>query len=519
MSRNLVVLVNPGHDDTVDPKIALSFGARSRKVRREDPPISIINMGGYVRDHGYDVVILDTHVEPNYLERFKELVKQKPLAIGFSVILGKFTKNSIELTNIIKELDPDISVIWGGKLVYLAQEKVFSDTLADFIVLGDGEIPFVQLLDCLKNSQDYRKIPGLGYRENDTCVINPDTNNVENLDDIYISKDFGWDLVGNKINYRQVPYFMNLYTSRGCKFNCSFCYLVDIKNLDKQSRFRRRSAENIIREIEYLRTTYGINVVTFGDDDFLYNPKQVVAVLNYLRQHNMYIEHIWTNIHNLTPENISLLAGVCQTVCYSIETTSPRLQKILRKTISTEKIASVNKNLREAGISTVHNLMFGVPTETDEETKMNIDLLKKLKEVNPYMRANTYILSPIPGTDLFEMAKKMTGTDIPWEMSDLADFHFRYMGKAASKFRPYLTPDDNLFYENVSELANELFTELNDKPSPELLARIASSPRLQYIFGDISNIPLPPVRERKYILDKVIDAVENKTEFPKLLPF
>lgn len=519
MSRNLVVLVNPGHDDTVDPKIAISYGARSRKVRRDDPPISIINMGGYVRDHGYDVVILDTHVEPNYLERLEELVRQKPLVIGFSVILGKFTKNSIELTKMVKDLDQDITVVWGGKLVYLAQEQVFSGTLADFIILGDGEIPFVRLLDCLRKEQDYRQIPSLGYRENDTCVINPDTDHVENLDDIYISKDFGWDLVRDKINYQQIPYFVNLYTSRGCKYNCSFCYLKDIKNRAARSRFRRRSAENIIREIEYLKTTYGINVVTFGDDDFLYDPEQVVAVLDYLKQNNMYIEHIWTNIHNLTPENISLLAGVCQTVCYSIETASHRLQKILRKTISIERMASINKKLREVGISTVHNLMFGVPTETDEETKMSIDLLKQLKEINPYMRANTYILSPIPGTDLFEMAKTMTGKDIPWDMSDLADFHFRYMGKAASKFRPYLTPEDNLFYETVSELANELFTELNDVPSPELLARIASSPRLQYIFGEVENIPLPPVRERKYILDKVIDAVKNKTELPRLLPF
>lgn len=503
----------------VDPNIAVSYGARSRKVRREDPPISIINLGGYIRDHGYDVVILDTHVEPDYLSRLKTLIKQKPLVIGFSVILGKFTKNSILLTKLIKETDPDISVVWGGKLVYLAKDMVFKDTAADFLILGDGEIPFLKLLDCLSNKTDYRKIPGLGYRQDGTCVINRDTNHIENLDDIYISEDFGWDLVKNMINVRQAPYFINLYTSRGCKFNCSFCYLVDIKNINIKSRFRRRSPENIIKEIEYLRKTFGINVVTFGDDDFLYDPKQVEQVLQYLRKHNMFIEHIWTNIHNLTPENISLLSGVCQTVCYSIETVAPRLQKILRKTISSDMIKSVNRLLREAGITTVHNIMFGVPTETDEETKANVDLLKELKSINPNVRANTYILSPIPGTDLFNRVQEEYGSEITWGMNDLADFHFRYMGRAASKFRPYLSPDDNLFYETVSELTNELFTELNSEPTLEQIKRINSSERLKYVFGDISGIKRPESKERKYILDIVLDAMDNNKPMPQLLPF
>lgn len=519
MNNRLVVLVSPGHDDEVDPKIARSFGARSRKISREDPPISIINLGGFIRDHGYDVVILDTHVEQDYKNRLRELIKEDPLVIGFSVILGKFTKNAIGLTKMVKEINADIPVVWGGKLVHLVKEIIFDYLNVDFIVVGDGEFPLLNLLNYLRDGKDYRNIPGIGFKEGGKTIIKSNISQVENLDSIYISKDFGWDIVKQYVNMRQIPYFINLYTSRGCKFNCSFCYLKDIKQFERNTRLRRRSAGNVIREIEHLYMTYGINVFTFGDDDFLSNVNEIQPILEYMRKNNFFIEHIWTNVHNLKPETIKLLAGICQTVCYSIETVSPRLQKILNKSISTEKVIETNKQLRKVGINTVHNFLFGIPTESDEETKANIDFLNRLKEVNPYIRANTYILSPIPETPIFEFVKKLVGIDIKWDLEDLANFHFRYMGRAASQFRPYLTPDDNLFYETVSELANELFTELNTEPTPEQIARINSSERLQYVFGEVSKINKPEVRERKYILDIVLDAMDNQKPMPRLLPF
>ncbi|MBF0266870.1 MAG: radical SAM protein, partial [Gammaproteobacteria bacterium] len=129
-------------------------------------------------------------------------------------------------------------------------------------------------------------------------MINENINQVDNLDLLYTSKDFGWDLIKQDINFRQVPYFINLYTSRGCKYNCSFCYLKDIHQLGIKNRFRRRSVENIIREIEYLHNTFGINVVTFGDDDFLFDIKKVLPIFEYLKKRQIYIEHIWTNIYN-----------------------------------------------------------------------------------------------------------------------------------------------------------------------------------------------------------------------------
>ncbi|MCX5658011.1 MAG: radical SAM protein [Candidatus Omnitrophica bacterium] len=325
MNKGLVVLINPGHDDEIAPEVTRSFGARSRDIPREDPPISIINLGAFIRDHGFDVRIVDTHVEPDYRVILKSLIKESPIIIGISVILGKFTKNAISLTKFIKENAPDIPVVWGGKLTHLAKDKILRETETDYIIIGDGEFPFLALLQALSSGGKPDKIEGLGYKQDGKIIINGDGVSVRNLDDIYKSRDFGWDLVREKINFRQVPYFINLYTSRGCRYSCSFCYLMDIKAMAPDLRYRRRSAGNVIKEIGYLNKNFGINVFTFGDDDFLYNIKEVAPILRYFKEKGLYIEHFWTNINNLNAETISLVQGICQTACYSIETTSVRL--------------------------------------------------------------------------------------------------------------------------------------------------------------------------------------------------
>lgn len=519
MDKGKLLLINPGHDDEVAGNKARSVGARSRAVPREDPPVSLLNLGAYVRDKGYDVSILDTHVETGYREKLLEHIKQKPLAIGLSVILGKFTKNAISLTRFIKEHAPDMPVIWGGKIVHLAQDMILTDLPVDYIVVGEGEFSLPSLLEAIAEGREPSGIPGVGYMKDGKPVVDKDFKYAHELDSIYTSVDFGWDLVKQHVNRKQQPYFINLYSSRGCKYNCSFCYLKDIKQVGTVHRYRRRSAANVIKEIEYLNSNFGITVFTFGDDDFLFELNEVRPVLDHMRKKNYFIEHIWTNINNLNTETIEMVSGLCQTICYSVETSSPRLQRILRKTIPIEKVLNTNRALREAGINTVHNFLFGIPTETDDETKMNVDLMKEMKVVNPHVRANCYILSPIPGTPIFDYAQEVAGKTIPWGMDDLAEFHFMFMQESSMKFRPYLSPEDNHFYERVAMLSDTLFTELNQAPSQEILDEIAASERLGHIFGDISGIPRPEGRERKYILDKVLKAQDEGTDLPRLERF
>jgi len=93
------------------------------------------------------------------------------------------------------------------------------------------------------------------------------------------------------------------------------------------------------------------------------------------------------------------------------------------------------------------------------------------------------------------------------------------MDQAALKFRPYLKPEDNTFYENVSDLSNELFKELNGELSPEQKTIIEFDKRLSYIFGDFDNINRPDDQNKKYILDKVLEAIDTGQPIPRITSF
>ncbi|MCX5658012.1 MAG: hypothetical protein NTZ48_07355 [Candidatus Omnitrophica bacterium] len=160
----------------------------------------------------------------------------------------------------------------------------------------------------------------------------------------------------------------------------------------------------------------------------------------------------------------------------------------MNKRIPIEKVLKVNRLLRNAGINVVHNFLFGIPTEKDEDTKENIDLMKAIKEVNPHSRANCYILSPIPGTPIFEFAKSLVKNDIPWTL-------------------------------RITILANELFAEINAPATDSQKAEIGSSKRLSYIFGDLDKIRYPDDKKKKYILNEVIMARDDGKEPPKIEPF
>ena len=103
------------------------------------------------------------------------------------------------ITKFIKEIDPNITVVWGGKLVHLAVNNILNELNVDYAVMGDGEYPFLHLLEALKNGSKIDAIPGIAFKSNSSITVNPNSSIVDSLDEIYQSRDFGWDLIKDKI--------------------------------------------------------------------------------------------------------------------------------------------------------------------------------------------------------------------------------------------------------------------------------------------------------------------------------
>ena len=145
-----------------------------------------------------------------------------------------------------------IPIILGGVHVSALPEFSIRDCGADFVVVGEGELTTLELMDKWQDRKARKKINGIAYLENDQLKLNPPHEPILNLDELPFP---AWDLI-NPLRYPLTPHgsTMKRYpvapilTTRGCPYSCIYCASTQFWG----HKFRRRSAQNVGDEIEYL---------------------------------------------------------------------------------------------------------------------------------------------------------------------------------------------------------------------------------------------------------------------------
>jgi len=297
-------------------------------------------------------------------------------------------------------------------------------------------------------------------------------------------------------------------SSKGCPFNCSFCYKYSI---DKEIRtkspiWRYRSAEHVLAEMDQLNRLNGTIVFTFGDDNFFVKKNRAIEIILLMKQKGYYIEQCIGHLNNLNDEVINIMGGVVQTVIYSIESASPRLLKLLNKRVKTDAIPNVNRKLFDKGITTTHNFMVGLPTETDEDLKKNVALMILLKSINPYVRALTYVFLPLPCTPLLYYVEDKMGYKLPNEMNDYERANFDSGKEDGLRYRPWLTKERYELLQKYCSIFDDAFQINNLSLSEGSLSYLNDDPKLKYIFRGIDRVNRPKKFYRPYILDRVLEG-------------
>jgi len=219
-----------------------------------------------------------------------------------------------------------------------------------------------------------------------------------------------------------------------------------------------------------------------------------------MKEKGLFIEQAIGTFSDLNDDVISSLQGVCQTVICSIETASERLIGLINKPIKLSKIPEINQKLYAAGINTIHNFMFGLPTETDDDRKDAVALMIKLKKINPYVRGVAYFFTPIPGTPMLEDVEKDYGkypqTLSYWSDCEIIGFQHSF------KYRPWLGEEEQIFISQFATLFKEIFQSINEPLNEQQQNKINNSDRLRYIFAGIESVDFPADKTSKYLLDK-----------------
>lgn len=308
--------------------------------------------------------LIDTRVaKPKELKQF---LNSSFDFIGITASSQVFLE-AVEIAEQFKKVLPNTPICIGGSHVSTVKQEAIENFPFDFAAFGEGEQTFVELIDYLKGSKDLNEINGLIFKDNNGEIkVNPFRELIKDIDTIPFP---AYDLF--KMNrYPQ----HRLTTSRGCPFNCVFCNSHSLWT----SKWRKRSAQNIIDEIKILNNTYKSKSIVFNDDSFNIDAKRVIELCSQIIDQKLDI--LWSTsirVDLITDEIAQLMKDSgCYNVSIGIESANNEVLKRMNKHNTKEKIYKGIQILRKAGIDVMGQFMIGNPGDTLETVKESIEFAK-----------------------------------------------------------------------------------------------------------------------------------------------
>lgn len=329
--------------------------------------------------------------------------------VAFSVMTTMMT-DAIRLTQVIKKYQPDTKIIFGGPHPSVMPEETISNEHVDAVIIGEGEQTIVEII----NNDTFQDVPGVWYKKDGKIIKNKPRQPIEDLDDLPFPGLDYFDMDRYFEHWFQLECVergrkgLNMMTTRGCPYNCSFCQPT-LKKIFGNS-FRKRSPRNIVNEIKYWQKKYGINAVMFSDDTFIIDRKWVMDICDLLINEKVDILWCCNARANLVDEELFMKmydAGL-RKVCLGIESGTQRILDIYNKQITPMHVRHAVKILKDLDLNVLGYFMLGAPTETEEEINETIQFAKEL-DID---EATFSITTPLPGTDLYDKTKNHITDDI-----------------------------------------------------------------------------------------------------------
>lgn len=328
------------------------------------PPLSLAILNGLTPSH-HDVEIVNDIVEEINFSSDYDLIA----ITAMTAQIGR----TYQIADHFRKLG--VKVVIGG--IHATALPKEAKQHADSVVIGEADNLWEEILDDAEqnNLKEY-------YQSSDR----PD------LQKLTLPR---WDNINLKIYHK--PYNhrlpkMPLFTTRGCVFNCKFCSVS--KYFGKTFRFK--PIHNVIKEIEHINTSHYF----FVDDNIACNYEYSRELFLAIKKKNInWFSQISTTVLR-TPDLIQLAADSgCTSLFLGIESINKDSLKSVSKGFNkVEKYEELFARLRKAGIKPFVSIIFGLDNDTKEDFKETIDFLMKNKIGNAYF----WILTPLPGTDLFE---------------------------------------------------------------------------------------------------------------------
>jgi anaerobic magnesium-protoporphyrin IX monomethyl ester cyclase len=380
-------------------------------------PLNLGYLASYIKQKGFNDINI---VVSAFWEDDSMIVDlcAKSDVVGFTAT-SPMMNHALFLAKQIKTKNSDSIVVFGGTHSTVEPDETIRNSVVDYVVRGEGEQTFFELLKFISENKTRPKIYGLSLKDDNGDAIHNSRRNFINDLDILPFPDR--DLID------QERFLENGYTkygdrgawilsSRGCPHRCTYC----ASNRVWTRKWRARSPENIIKEIQQLKNDYDVDRINFADDTFTVSRERLIALCQKMIAEKLSIA--WAcnaRVDTVSADIFKLMrrAG-CSEVWMGVESGSPEILKEIKKNITIKQIIEAFKSAEKAGLKRRGYFMIGSRSESFQTIKETESLVDN---ITPDSLAFS-ILTPYPGCEEFEIWKKgQANNGIEWSEIDLFD--------------------------------------------------------------------------------------------------
>ncbi|MFI6150674.1 B12-binding domain-containing radical SAM protein [Streptomyces sp. NPDC051109] len=464
------------------------------------PHLGLLSLSAVAREHGHTAAVFDPSLalhrrqlrldETFYRGLAWALLDEEPDALGLTT-LGCNLICTAKVASHVKRQRPHLPILLGGPHATILHRELLRHFDAfDIVVRGEAEAVLPALLD-RSCADDLSGTSGLSYRVGDEIVSTADIPQFGDLDelpfpayDLYPIAELGL-------------HSLRVEAGRDCPFSCTFCSTASFFG----RRYRLKSSERLVSELDHLNRTYGINDFALTHDMFTANKHKVRHFCETVAGRG----YTWSCSARMDCVDSDLLATMhesgCRSIYYGVETGSARMQKISRKHLDLGLVHPTLDLTGGLGMKSTVSLITGFPEETSEDQDATLDLLGECTARSPgLINLQLHLLTPEPGTALHDEYGERLAYD-----GHISDFNFptlepddsRVMSELPQLFMNHhyyptaLTRSRHLFVDRAFPLLYALGHSLLRRMLHDFDGRLSSLVRELHTFADAASVPLP----------------------------
>lgn len=385
--------------------LLLDFGGEITQASLR-PHLGLISLAAVAEGLGHTAAILDPKiglVQGNiawgrtvYRQIAEWILSESPDVVGFTSLGCNFICTS-KVAQYVKSFAPDVQVWLGGPHATILHQEILTDfPHFDVIARGEAETILPHLLNAVPD-KSFAGIAGITYRSSDGVVANPPSTMIMDLDtlpapayDKYPIKELGLRSLA-------------VEAGRGCPFSCTFCSTAPFFG----RRYRLKSAEKMVAELDFLHATYGISDFSLTHDLFTVNKVKVHEFCDLVENRG----YRWACSARMDCVDEKLLERMgqagCKSIYYGVEAGSAALQSKIKKRLDLELFHPILNTTLRKGMRPTVSFITGFPEETHEDQMATVDLLGEcfMHPKGHRIISQLHLLAPEPGTELFAKLK------------------------------------------------------------------------------------------------------------------